>query len=246
MNKIQVSSLSVTYDNEEVLSNPLNVINVGIERQEHSIMVEVDGSDTVNHFTVTCEEDWVTLRRVRNSITMIVNANTGPYERSAYIRFQHNMDADARITLILNQDRPVYKITTMLGKDEVDTIVFGKLFGPEDPDSETETVTVECIGGLCDYLVRGVVQMAKSPTSTRYRLVPYDNGVKVVKTSPSLLKVTNFGKISKYDDMYYEIVLGHMNNLTVTKRIKVVYKDKGKDEGSGFELDDDVKEIVNG
>lgn len=212
-------------------------MQVGCGRQEHRITVFVDGSDTINHYTLlNGAPQWITVSRVRNSVTVVLTDNTGPAMRFGSVRFDHNMDSSKSITLTFAQEAPEYTIAVSANGEPADEIRFNTLTGQDDQDSETTVLDVSCEGGVKDYTVRCVLEFEKTPSSQNYRMVPYDGGLKVVKSSPTELSVTNYGKVSLSDDMYYEIVVAHRNNPRSTARVRVAYTQEPT--SSGFSLDD--------
>lgn len=229
--------LWLIYDGETQLGAPAATIQVGCGRQEHRITVFVDGSDTINHYTLlNGAPQWITVSRVRNSVTVVLPDNTGPAMRFGAVRFDHNMDSSKSVTLTFAQEAQEYTIAVSGNGEPADEIQFDTLLNQDDRDSESETVSVACGGGVEDYTIRSVLEFERALPSDNYRMVPYDGGLKVTKTSPTELLVTNYGKISLSDDMYYEIVLAHRNNPRSVARIRVTYAQEPA--SSGFSLDD--------
>lgn len=218
-----MSSLFVTYDNDLELSGFIETLELGFERQEHSMNVIVDGSPYVSHFSVSCDQDWVVFHRVMNSITIVVNENTTPRERFATMVFKHNMDRNSVMRVNIRQAKPEYSVNAMQNGLEVESVQFSTLLGVNDPERESEALDIKCLGGLRDYRVRVVNEYAKVSDESGYRIVPYDGGLKTVKVGTDRLWIVNYGKISPYDDMYYDVVLSHRNDMRSTKRIKVTY-----------------------
>ena len=230
-----MASLKLTYDNEQELSNPVNVINIDFGRQEHTLTAVVDGSENINHFAVSCTDSWITVKRLRNNISLVIAENTTSSDRFGRLLFTHNLDSDKHMYVMFMQAKPSYAIHATIDEREIDSVEINTLLGYDDDESETVSIDIECEGGLGDYMVRSVVEYARQRETDGYRLVPYDNGIKVVKASDHELQVMNFGKISKYNDMYYEVILAHRNDFNTVRRIKVRYS---QDSGSGFEIDE--------
>ena len=230
-----MSKLQLTYDETLLPDAPVENIQLDCGRQEHYIKVKVDGSENINHFTVSCDDDWITVKRLRNDINIVVSENTTSSDRFGRMVFTHNLDAEKQIYLILAQSKPHYALSASVGGDVADSVMINTLLGHDDDECETACVEITCEGGLEDYIIRTVVEYARPRESDGYRLVPYDNGIKVVKANDHELNIVNFGKISKYNDMYYEVIIAHRNDFNTICRIKVRYSDEG---GSGFEIDD--------
>lgn len=231
-----MARLWVTYDNETQLSAPVNSIFIDCGRQEHNITVFVDGSDTINHFTMTVSDGWITANRIRNSVSVIVKENAGLFDRVGKLTFRHNMDADKVVEIVLVQSPHDYTIAVQQNGEDVDEITFTTLMNRDDQDSEEQTVDVVCGGGLEDYRIGKVYEYAKKTPSDNYRLVPYDNGLKLKKIGNGTLSITNFGKLSSLYDVYYNVTLSHRNNYRSVCTLKVSYA--SDDIGSGFELAD--------
>ena len=225
------------YDSELELSGLANVISIGSGQEAHTVTVVVDGSENINHFWLSCSDDWITVSRTRNSITLLFNENMALTERFGRVKFTHNMDSDLSVILTFVQEVPLYEVNAKEMDNDIDEIEFDTLLGVNDPEFQKKKIEIECKGGLCDYRIRNIVEYAKRDSSQGYRIVPYDRGLKVTKIGTDVLSVTNFGKISPYRDMYYEIILAHRNNFNAVKRIKVTYR---PEPGSGFELDERI------
>lgn len=198
--------------------------------------VFVDGSSSINHYTMEVSVDWITVDRVRNYITMSIAENTSPSDRFGMVKLTHNLDADRHVTVIFMQSAPTYTVSVSRDGEESPEVVFSTLYGQNDQDSETEEIDVECVGGTEDYMVRGVLEYSRASENLPYRVTPYDGGLKVAKTSPSKLSITNYGKIPSADDMYYDVVLAHRNSPRSTARVRVSYRQDASD--GGFSLDD--------
>ena len=50
-------------------------ISIGYEQTILDATVFVDGSDLLNHFKLSCDSDWVNIKRLRNSIELVVSKN---------------------------------------------------------------------------------------------------------------------------------------------------------------------------
>lgn len=229
-----MSKLQLIYDETLLPDAPVENIQLDCGRQEHHITVLVDGSDTINHFTMNVSDSWITVNRIRNSITVIVKENAGLFDRVGKLTFRHNMDANKVVEIVLMQKPQEYTISVQQDGEDVDEITFTTLMDAYDQDSEEQIVDVVCEGGLEDYRIGKIYEYAKKTPSDNYKMIPYDNGLKLTKIGNNILSITNFGKLSSFYDVYYNITLSHRNNYRSVRTLKVSYA--ADDIIGGFDL----------
>lgn len=222
-------------------SEHYNYISVGYEQTILNTTVYVDDSDIINHFDVTSDSNWVEIRRIRNEITFIVNKNSSIAERVATIQFTHNVDSDKFVTITLNQVACEYPIS--ISPEE---ITFDTLLDNTDETMDEVTIDVTTANGVCDYGIGPIVEYVKNLGDSEYYVVANDGGLKIEKVDNSHLKITNYGKVSLYDDNYYIITLYHRNNPRSKVLLRVNYVDSldNNDTGLGFDdTEDDISVI---
>lgn len=246
MNSLVVEINGVSY------SDRYCYMTIGYDKTILDATVFVDGSDLLNHFNVTCKSDWLTMKRVRNSITFVAKPNVTLNDRAAIIEFTHNLVADAYVRISIKQNKAEYTITA-----DNTNILFNTLLDKDCADKEVETVNVSAVGGWRDYGISPVLELARNagegalddigddwPTSVddikadNYYTVKYDQGIKITKIDRNVLEITNYGKLSLYDKVYYVIKLYHLNDPSQVVEIYVGYINSNENNGTGFDLDD--------
>lgn len=68
--------------------------------------------------------------------------------------------------------------------------------------------------------------------------VKYDNGLNIKKLNKTQLQITNYGKVSLYDDTYYIVTVYHVNNPKSNCQIRIDYVNSLENNDVGFSLDD--------
>lgn len=68
--------------------------------------------------------------------------------------------------------------------------------------------------------------------------VKYDNGLNIKKLNKTHLQITNYGKVSLYDDTYYIVTVYHVNNPKSNYQIRIDYVNSLENNDGGFSLDD--------
>lgn len=219
-----------------------NYISVGYEQTMLNATVYVDGGDGISHFNITNDSSWVEIRRMCNEITFIVNKNSSLTERFATIQFTHNLDSDKFVTITFNQVACEYPIS--IAPEE---ITFDTLLDSEDETMDEVTIDILTENGVCDYGIGPIVEYVKNLGDNGYYAVANDGGLKIEKVDNSHLKITNYGKVSLYDDNYYIITLYHRNNPRSKALLRVNYVDSldSNDTGLGFDDDNSVATIDN-
>ena len=212
-------------------------ISVGYGQTILDATVVVDGSDLLNHFNLSCDRDWVKIKRIRNSIEFIVTKNTSLDSRIATLSFTHNLDRDVYIDINIEQEACVYSIST--NKRE---IVFDTLLDSDDVDKEVCDITVTTTNGVEDFEISSIVERVDvdgDGVGDNDYIIKYDNGLKLTKIGKNLLRITNYGRVFLEDNVYYTITLCHKNNPRSIARIVVRYTDSGTNNELGFDFRDD-------
>ena len=212
-------------------------INIGYEQTILDATVVIDGSDLLNHFKVSCDSDWVNIKRLRNSVEIIVSKNNSLDERIAYLTFTHNLDKDVYVNLNIIQSACVYEIS--VNKSQ---IVFDTLLDDNDIEKEVCDVDVITTNGIQDFAIGSIVEKvdvdADGDDENDY-IIPYDNGLKLTKIGTAKLRITNYGRVFLVDNAYYTITLYHKNNPRSTAKIIIRYTDSGTNNELGFDFRDD-------
>lgn len=212
-------------------------ISIGYEQTILDATVIVDGSDLINHFKLSCDSDWVNIKRLRNSIELVVSKNNSLKERIANLSFTHNLDREVYINFNIVQAACVYGIS--VNKSE---IVFDTLLDKDDVDKEICDVTVTTINGIKDFGIGSIVERVDvdgDGVGDKDYVIKYDNGLKLTKVGTNKLRITNYGRVFLQDDVYYTITLYHKNNPRSTAQIVIRYTDSGTNNELGFDFRDD-------
>ena len=226
-----MTSLSLNIGGQEY-SDKYSGVEVGYNMNILACNVVVDGSDVLNHFNITCDDNWIEIRRIRNRVDILVQKNNSLDSRVGTVLFEHNLDFNTYISLSINQAASEYPIEI-----STNAIRFKNLL-PQDSEQTSETVIVNVTthNGICDFGIGPVVEYAKNDEDGDKPLyvVPYDNGIKLKKLNKEQLEITNYGKVSLYDENYYIVKLYHLNNPRNNVQITVEYiRDNNE---TGFDL----------
>jgi len=212
-------------------------ISIGYGQTALNATVFVDGSDLINHFKLSCDSDWVNIKRLRNSIELVVSKNNSLKERIASLSFTHNLDREVYINFKIVQAACDYGIS--VNKSE---IVFDTLLDSDDVNKEICDVTVTTINGIEDFGIGSVVERVDvdgDGVGDNDYVIKYDNGLKLTKVGTNILRITNYGRVFLQDDVYYTITLYHKNNPRSTAQIVIRYTDSGTNNELGFDFRDD-------
>lgn len=231
-----MASLSVNINGTSYSDNYCG-ISIGYGKTILNATVVVDGSDLLNHFKLSCDCEWVKIKRLRNSIELVIAKNNSLKERVASLSFTHNLDKEAYINLNIMQAACEYRIS--VNKSE---IVFDTLLDKDDDDKEICEVTVTTTNGIQDFGIGSVVERVDvngDGVGDNDYIIKYDNGLKLTKVGTNTLRITNYGRVFLKDDVYYTITLYHKNNPRSTAKIVVRYTDSGTNNELGFDFRDD-------
>ncbi len=224
-----MASLSLNIGEQEY-TDKYSGVEVGYNMNILACNVVVDGSDVLNHFNITCDDNWIEIRRIRNRVDIIVQKNNSLDGRIGKVLFEHNLDFNTYISLSINQAASEYPIEI-----STNTIQFNNLL-PQDSEQTSESVIVNVTphNGICDFGIGPVVEYAKNDEDRDYYVVHYDNGIKLKKLNKRELEITNYGKVSLYNENYYIVKLYHLNNPRSNVQIKVEYVRNNNE--AGFDL----------
>lgn len=231
-----MSSLIVNI-NDNSYSDSYCGMGIGYEQNVLNATVFVDGSDLINHFSVICDSNWVKIKRLRNSIELVVSKNNSLSPRIAGLTFTHNLDKNVYINLNITQAACVYDISV-----DKTQIVFDTLLDEDDVDKEVCDVTVTTTNGIEDFGIGSIVEKVDvelDGNDDNDYVIKYDNGLKLTKVNKNLLRITNYGRVFLEDNAYYIITLYHKNNPRSTAKIVVRYTDSGTNNELGFDFRDD-------
>lgn len=270
-----MSSLSININGTEY-TEKFNTLNISSYQTVFNGVVYVDGSELLNQFTVSCNEDWIEVKRVRNLVTMTIKENTRITERMATVIFTHNLDANIYVRLTIIQGCAEYNITAMpLSVDEgiVTTVredgciniffhtLLDRYCNIDGVDKlineESVTIKVSAIDGFEDFGVKAVTEFVRNagkgvlvdvdenwPGSAEdimadnYKMANYDGGLKIHKIDKQTLEITNYGKISLFDKVFYILKIYHVNNPNNMVEIHIGYINSNENNGTGFGFDD--------
>lgn len=212
-------------------------IDIGYEQNVLNATVFVDGSDLINHFSLTCDMDWVKIKRLRNSIELVVAKNNTLSSRIAGLTFTHNLDKNVYINLNITQAACDYYISV-----DKTQIIFDTLLDEDDADKEVCDVIVTTTNGIEDFGIGSIVEkvdVGLNGNDGDDYTIKYDNGLKLTKVNTNLLRITNYGRVFLEDNSYYIITLYHKNNPRSTAKIEIRYTDSGTNNELGFDFRDD-------
>lgn len=229
-------SLSVNINGVDYTDHTCGM-SIGYEQTVLDATVFVNGSDLINDYNLSCDSDWVKVKRLRNLIEIIVTKNNSLDNRMARLTFTHNLDKDIYINLSINQSACEYEIS--VNKSE---IVFDTLLDNDDDDKEVCDVTVTTTNGIEDFAIGSVVERVDvdgDGVGDNDYIIKYDNGLKLEKIGTDTLRITNYGRVFLEDDVYYTITLYHKNNPKSTAKIVIRYTDSGTNNELGFDFRDD-------
>lgn len=231
-----MSSLIVNI-NDNSYSDSYCGMGIGYEQNVLNATVFVDGSDLINHFSVTCDSNWVKIKRLRNLIELVVTKNNSLSPRIAGLTFTHNLDKNVYINLNITQAACIYDISV-----DKTQIVFDTLLDEDDVDKEVCDVTVTTTNGIEDFGIGSIIEKVDvelDGNDDNDYVIKYDNGLKLTKVNKNLLRITNYGRVFLEDNAYYIITLYHKNNPRSTAKIVVRYTDSGTNNELGFDFRDD-------
>ena len=233
-----MASLEVNINGTTYTEN-YNGIEVGDVQNILNTIVYVDGSDLNNSFNITCDSDWVEIRRLRNQIKFTIKKNCKLDSRMAVIQFNHNLDKDKFIRINLVQRAAEYTISInsdsfIINDDDMPLVEFDDLLDENDAEKEVCIINVDATNGICDFDIAPVIKYAKNEKGTDYFKAKYDNAFALRKLDNHTLEITNYGKVSMYDDTYYVITLYHKNNPKCNTQFKIRYNPDIN--GNGFGL----------
>lgn len=212
-------------------------ISIGYEQTILDATVIVDGSDLLNHFKVSCDSEWVKIKRLRNSIELVIDKNNSLKERVASLLFTHNLDKEVYINLNIMQAACEYGIS--VNKSE---IVFDTLLDADDAEKEICDVMVTATNGIQDFGIGSVIEkvdVSSDGNDENDYIITYDNGLKLTKIGTNKLRITNYGRVFLQDNVYYTITLYHKNNPRSIAKIVIRYTDSGTNNELGFDFRDD-------
>lgn len=231
-----MASLIINIDGIDYTNHYCSV-SVGYEQIILDATVVIDGSDLLNHFKLSCDSDWVSIKRLRNCVSMVVSKNNSLNERVATLTFTHNLDNDVYVNLNIIQAACVYEIS--VNKSQ---IVFDTLLDEDDVDKEVCDIDVTTTNGIQDFGIGSIVEKVDvelDGDDENDYIIPYDNGLKLRKIGSNKLRITNYGRVFLVDNAYYTITLYHKNNPRSTAKIVIRYTDSGTNNELGFDFRDD-------
>lgn len=233
-----MASLEVNI-NGTIYTENYNGIEVEDKQNILNTTVYVDGSDLNNSFNITCDSDWVEIMRLRNQIKFTVKKNCKLDSRMAVIQFNHNLDRDKFIRINLVQRAAEYTISInsnsfIINDDDMPLVEFDDLLDENDEEKEVCIINVDATNGICDFDIAPVIKYAKNEKSTDYFKAKYDNAFALRKLDNRTLEITNYGKVSMYDDTYYVITLYHKNNPKCNTQFKIRYNPNINRNGFGL------------
>lgn len=202
------------------------------EKNVVELTVLCDGKDFINHFTIARDggSGWIAIHRNRNYIRLVINENFGLSERNGKLTFKHNLDKEVFFEFNIKQSGCKYTIDCEEHDIELNTLL------DTDEDREFHKVKVKVVGGFYDFGIKPVKQFVINGNGVPEREVVYDNGLSLTKLDNEQLLITNFGKVSMYDNVRYVLTLYHRNNPSITTSINIEY---GSVDNNGISFDDE-------
>jgi hypothetical protein len=130
---------------------------------------------------------------------------------------------------------------------DTETIELKKFLTKSEIYPEIKYIKVEATGGLNDFGIKPIKEYKYNLNDLKDRTyendipvkyqIPYDNGLIINKIGKMDIEIKNFGKISLYDQICYEMTIYHKNDPSKYKVITLEYKEE--DTKKGFTFDDE-------
>lgn len=105
-------------NNKKVQIKSPYIINVGFKASTVTIYVAVDNDFENDSYSITCNNQNVVIKRVCNTITVSIEPNYDNEPLDINILFEHNMDKNDSIPLVIRQTWQVYDIILKADEDK--------------------------------------------------------------------------------------------------------------------------------
>lgn len=253
------NSIKVKY-NDEIKDKDL-IINLESSAKTSCILtVIVDDNENLCNYTFQNDirkyNSFVTVKCTRNLIELNISQNTTSYDRNYTLTLVHKLNEKIVFPIFITQPAPTYNLSVDINS-ETDIIELKKFLNREDMFDENnkkiypeiKIITVEATGGLNDFGIKPIKEYKYNLDELQYRKyendtvikhqIPYDNGLIINKIGKMEIEIKNFGKISLYDQICYEITIYHKNDPSKYKVIILEYKEEDTKKGFTFDDEDD-------
>ena len=246
------NSIKVIYNNE--IKDKDLIINLESSAKANCILtVIVD--DNVNLCNYTFKNDirkynsFVTVKCTRNLIELNISQNTTSYDRNYTLTLVHKLNEEIVFPIFITQPAPNYSL--FISSDNIELQKFLKQDDIKNAEQypQKEIIKVTATGGLNDFGIKPVKEYKYNLDELQCRKyendnaikhqIPYDNGLIINKIGKMEIEIKNFGKISLYDQICYEITIYHKNDPSKYKVIILEYKEDKEDTKKGFTFDDE-------
>lgn len=230
----QLNTISIKYNGVEYTDD--TAININSDRQVLNIQVGVNGSYDCNDFDVEYNTDWITHKRIRNFVDIIVEPNSD-FRRRETIIFRYRLNRAISIELDINQDVIDYSI--LVGENEenyTNNLVildkFDTLTEQDSPNIFEKEILIKCNNGVP--FISQTKEYAKiiDDDSHDFVRVKYDNGLNLQLIDNTKLLITSYGKANLYYDYYYIVTIKNRNSVYEEATIKI-----------GFNKEEDIFSI---
>lgn len=190
------NTISLIYDGSTYHTSA--EISVGCERSVIKAQVVVNGDENCNDFDIHVDSDWVSYRRVRNIVDLIIEPN-GFDERYGFVEITYRLNPAVRFDMTIIQEMPDYHIK--LAGNGVSDVEFSAIL--TDSDSEYRDITLDYSNGTA--YISSIDEYAEKEIESEEVRVEYDNGLKTEWLNDKNLRITNYGKANLYYKNRYEL-----------------------------------------
>lgn len=207
--------------------------NISASKTVLQILVGVNGDYNNNDYSINYGASWITHKRIRNLIDIIISPNTIKY-RSDTIILSHKLNPDMHFSIVVYQSMPDYSVllSDIADGEYTNELIlngnrsFNPLIDETDEDRERRLIYVKCNNGRP--FVSSITEFAKKAKDSNYIQVSYDNGLQLHLIDDTCLEVVNYGKANLYYDSYYIVHIKNSNSVYDAATITIYYSaDKG-------------------
>ena len=223
--------------NRTILVDNMNLVfpanwAAGDTSNQDEFTVFIDGKSEGGGFRYeTSNDDWFDIILTDNTFTVTVKENFDIIERNGYIIIHHNkmIGDDGEVVVNIKQNGVECAIQAKPSEISFTSFNFEK---------DERNINISVIGGNEKYFIKSFKEYKPvkvtndEDTTTAYKVIQNDRGIKIEKTGEDELKITSYGRVFKEDGQFYEIVLAHDNDVSKTATIKVTYDIVQKVESS--------------
>lgn len=224
-----MNNITIKYNGEEYQDSA--TFNVDSKRNLFTIQIGVNDNYNCNDFEVSSYVNWITYRRVRNIVDIIVEPNVDD-NRYGIICFTYKLNRAIKFELEIHQDIPDYSILVKecddFKSEYTNSLVLNgtKAFEPltlsTDNEKYEKLIDIKCENGKP--LISATIEYAQlNNAKDDYVKVNYDNGLNLFLIDDHTLKITSYGKANLYFNHYYIVTLKNKNAIYNEATIIIKY-----------------------